>query len=272
MMNKFSDMIDKYSIKQNRKIRNFCDPILSHFGVNHFWYYKVTHEGYYSCLGSNIHWTEFYFDQKLYIPNPYLRNPHNFQTGLSFIRQVKDDAFERTVDFGAKNYNVNQSLIFLEKTKEGIEGYGFATDMPNIVFEMLCLNELPLFKVFLRRFQEEFNPLLTKMNENMVEIASVIGPSFYIKKPLIHFPSIDKQKILKQFNLADLLTLSKREKEVLFHTSRGLVAAEISSQLGLSKRTVEHYIENIKNKLSCYSKSDLIQKANEFLSLGYSLP
>lgn len=55
--------------------------------------------------------------------------------------------------------------------------------------------------------------------------------------------------------------MSLRETEVLYLMLRGLSGSKIASELGLSTRTVETYIENMKNKLSIDSKAELIQKA-----------
>lgn len=54
--------------------------------------------------------------------------------------------------------------------------------------------------------------------------------------------------------------LSRREKECLQHCVRGKSAKQIARILGLSHRTIEHYIDNIKFKLKVTSKSELIDK------------
>lgn len=271
-MNPFYEMIHNYTFRYNCKINKFCSPIINNFGVNHFWYYKVTNKGHYTCLGSSLPWMEYYFGEKLYLPNPYLRNPANFQSGTSFIKQVKDYSYQKYVDIGVKNFNINQSLLFWEKAQDCVEGYGFASHLPSNTFESLCINEMPLLKLFVKKFREEFDPLICKMSEELVDIASLIGPTFYENNSNIQTSPIDRKLFLKQFQLSQILELSNREKEVLFLVSKGLFAVQIAEHLQLSKRTIEHYIENIKNKLNCFSKAELIQKANEFLSIGYSLP
>lgn len=52
--------------------------------------------------------------------------------------------------------------------------------------------------------------------------------------------------------------LSVRELECLFCILRGMSAKKVGEIIGLSKRTVEFYMENIKNKLGCSSKSELL--------------
>lgn len=263
-MSAFSEL-NKYTLAYNRKINKFLEPISNNFNVNHFWYYSLTNEGYYTCLGSNAEWMEHYYAQKLYLPNPHLKNPKNFNSGVSF-RPIN------ATNFGSKRIHINQSLVFLQKTNKGVEGFGLASNLPKESFEELCLNEIPLLKLFVKRFEEEFDPVLCKLKSNYVDLASLVGGSFNEENSKIQSPSIDRESLLKYFQLSELLDLTPRERDVLLYISKGWFAVQIADHLQLSKRTVEHYTENIKNKLNCYSKAELIQKAHNFLSLGYSLP
>lgn len=60
--------------------------------------------------------------------------------------------------------------------------------------------------------------------------------------------------------------LTVRENECLFLLLHGGTAKQIAQTLHLSRRTVETYIDNIKIKFDCNSKSELISKA---IALGY---
>jgi len=59
----------------------------------------------------------------------------------------------------------------------------------------------------------------------------------------------------------DDFKLTVRESECLFLLLRGKITKEIAYILGMAPRTAEHHIENIKIKLGCNSKSELIEKA-----------
>ncbi|EKE00993.1 MAG: regulatory protein, LuxR family [uncultured bacterium] len=54
--------------------------------------------------------------------------------------------------------------------------------------------------------------------------------------------------------------LSKREQECFFHLSHGKSAKEIAQLLGCSPRTIESHIDNMKSKLDCRTRSELISK------------
>lgn len=61
---------------------------------------------------------------------------------------------------------------------------------------------------------------------------------------------------LKQASL-----LSKKEKECLKYFLEGKTAKETALCMQISFRTIEYYFENIKNKLTCYRKRDLLAYA-----------
>lgn len=54
--------------------------------------------------------------------------------------------------------------------------------------------------------------------------------------------------------------LSRRQQECLFFLVRGKTAKEIGRILSLSHRTVEYYFDEIKNKLGCQSRREVIAK------------
>lgn len=65
---------------------------------------------------------------------------------------------------------------------------------------------------------------------------------------------------------ANINKLSAREMECLFYVLRGKTLKEIAIMLQLSRRTIETYFENIKNKFGCTNKTELLVQA---ISKGY---
>lgn len=61
--------------------------------------------------------------------------------------------------------------------------------------------------------------------------------------------------------------LSSREKQCLSLLTQGKTAKLIADSLGLSTRTVEHYLDNIKAKLKVKSKPELIERALSLLQI-----
>lgn len=69
-------------------------------------------------------------------------------------------------------------------------------------------------------------------------------------------------------NISRLKQLSDRERECVHHLIRGMTYKEIANVLEISPRTVEGHIENIKNKLGCYSRSDIFSAIFESKTLN----
>ncbi|WED43517.1 response regulator transcription factor [Legionella cardiaca] len=55
--------------------------------------------------------------------------------------------------------------------------------------------------------------------------------------------------------------LSKRQLDCLRHYAEGYTSRKIGDILDLSPRTVEHYLEAVKNKLNCSTRAELVKKA-----------
>lgn len=53
------------------------------------------------------------------------------------------------------------------------------------------------------------------------------------------------------------ITITEREMECLFYTVGGRTAKETAKLLALSPRTIEHYLDNLKSKFNCSTKSEL---------------
>jgi LuxR family transcriptional regulator, quorum-sensing system regulator SolR len=58
--------------------------------------------------------------------------------------------------------------------------------------------------------------------------------------------------------------LTPREKECITKFLEGKTVKRTAECFGLSPKTVQFYLNNIKNKLNCHSKNDLLQKIKEF--------
>jgi DNA-binding CsgD family transcriptional regulator len=92
----------------------------------------------------------------------------------------------------------------------------------------------------------------------------VINPQYFSLVQWLKQSNIDNPlqvySIGKDF--ADI-KLTSRQSECLFFLLRGKVAKEIARILGISYRTVEEHIEQLKLKFNCHNKSELMCLAIE---------
>lgn len=66
-------------------------------------------------------------------------------------------------------------------------------------------------------------------------------------------------------HLTNLLSLNKdltlRQLDCLYYLVRGMTMKQIAQAMNLAPKTIEHYLESIKKKLNCQSRTELISHA-----------
>jgi DNA-binding NarL/FixJ family response regulator len=60
-----------------------------------------------------------------------------------------------------------------------------------------------------------------------------------------------------------LIPLTKQQMACLKELALGFTQKQMAKNLGLSQKTVEHYLDAVKNKLQCKTRSELIMQAIE---------
>lgn len=115
------------------------------------------------------------------------------------------------------------------------------------------------------------SPLLNRLGK----IIGVFGLSYTINTAL------DQVQLFKELNLIageeaatkikkllapkhpGISQLSHRELTCFKGVIQGMTIKQIAKSLSLSPRTIEQYVEGVKNKLGCHSRSELVEKAFE---------
>ena len=73
----------------------------------------------------------------------------------------------------------------------------------------------------------------------------------------------EQMKVYHLGNKHPKLYFTQREAECMLNLIKGRTISTTATALELSARTVEFYVNNMKRKLDCRTKSDLIQKVLE---------
>lgn len=101
--------------------------------------------------------------------------------------------------------------------------------------------------------------LAAKSTENRI-----ILPNSNEKNLSIHDKKPNRLRLLhKKTNMP--IVLSKQQSACILLLSKGKSAKEIGFEMGLSSRTVEHYLERIKNQLGCATSKELIASYHDQL-------
>lgn len=268
-MKETHDMV-RASKKFQDKMKSFCDPLVQLFGINHFYHAKITNSGHFVGVNLNREWEEYFFSDKSHLHIwPDKCQPRKVRHGIRFLEENEDDNFNKLLRKAKKDYSLNFSLQLVEKSNQGTNMYGFALNSSNPLQHMTLINEMPLLRLFIKRFQEEFKALYAALDDNKIDMSSLLGSEFYNAKVPAITKSYMRDQFLKKMGIEIPTSLTDRELEVIKHLIKGYPASQIASELFISKRTVEHHLERIKDKFYASSKSDLIQRIRELESIGY---
>ena len=265
-MTPYENMLESITYYFNDKIKKACDSLFKFLNLNNFWYYKITNTGRFSYFGSNAAWTEYFATKKFYLDIPYYRHPKYFHDGISFMNYVRDEPFLEHLSAAKNKFNFNNPLLIINKICDGLEAFGFSSHCSDEMQKIMMFNELPLLRLFIKKFREENSFLFSRSEDHQIDLVELIGSRFYEKSTPVFPQPYAKEDFLKKMGIEN--PLSPREIEVARLLCEGYSASQIGKQIFLSSRTIEHHLERMKEKLGCSSKAELIQKARELEDFG----
>lgn len=265
-MSSFRDLIQDLTCRFDKDIKKAYSSIFDNFKFNHSWYYKITNRGNFSLIDTNPEWMQYWAETGGYKFYDYYRHPKYFDDGFIWHVNPINQEFNKVVSFGSQQYDYKLYLRLMNKTSDGIECFGFTFNACNEVQMSNLMNGLPYLRLFTRKIKESNPYLFSKIENNQIDLANLIGSSFY-QKPNLTMPGFSRNSLLQEF-AKDVEGFSDGEIEVIKLLVQGYSPKQMGEILFRSKRTIEHRIERIKCKLGCFSKVDLIQKVRELEQMG----
>ncbi len=268
-MPSYSDLFKEVTVKFSKQINKSCCGLFDAFGINQFYYCRISNDGFFSNLDSNLHWADYFTSEHLYLTYPYFSHPKYLEPGISLIREAPHEELNGVVLPRKEKFNFQLWLRIVHKTLNGIEEFGFSSGISSDDQATFFLNEVGFFNLFAENFKKENAYLVRSLDDCKINIGEIIGPCFHQNRTPVSKTKAAKLNFLKKIGMEGISTLSLIEIKIIKLMLNGFSANESASQIFRSKRTVEHHIERIKEKLGCSSKLELIQKGNELLQFGF---
>ena len=240
-------------IKPQDTIKKLCKPLKNYLRIANFGYVRIYQDGRFGHLSNCPEIVEFFFEDKLYKTHPYWRNPSLFESGVALVPLAVDDCLrKKSKDF----FLTDQICVILKKFEEYMDFFIFG---PENLAERDCrvlFNRLHLLDKFAHYFRRETRALMNQSVEVGINFKSELEEQFDIADP--NFP-LFRSDLKKQAFLKTILPLTPREQACLNLFKIGHSAQATGAKLKISQRTVETHFENIKEKLGCRSKWDLLE-------------
>lgn len=250
---------------EHQRLRKLTEPLRSRLGIPRFAYGCVQKDGQFININNDPAMSAYLFSESRHDFLKFLCHPDRIETGIAFL--ANDPNYSQVIRTSPKEAPLYDPMCLLEKDSEGnAHCYWFASDKPNPHFSDLLTNNLGLLRSYSRYFYREGRELRQSFQPRAVYLPEVLGRQTFLKGSY-HLPGkLPKDSAygmlgdlgLGELTLKGARKLSPREKQVLGLLIRGFNNVEAASHLGLSSRTVEHYVDNLKNRLSVHSREELL--------------
>lgn len=162
------------------------------------------------------------------------------------------NSLDSRFDTFKQRFNIGHVIDYIECRGTSYEQFWLFSPLEHNRAVNFYLNRQAEISEFFLTFKKHFEKVLSNVTKNSIDI-----PFEMIQSSSGIWTGARPEGSRSQ------LGLTKREEEYLPFILMGLTAMEIAQHLELSKRTVQHYLENIKHKLDSHSKADLIYRILE---------
>lgn len=232
-------------------MRSLSTPLLTHLGITYFAFKRTFNDGSKIYLFNNADYYAHYFSQGHYLVGNREGNAKIYKSSYDLWDYLPDP--RGLYNEASEQFNISHGLTITRKHEEYCDFFFFATTRDNSQIKRIYLNR--------REALEKFCDHFLIAGKNIIASATrekVILPY----QPNLHLPPSDIfiDDFLKNISASEpaLVKLTTRELDCARYLIHGKTNKEIAKELKISPRTVEEYINNLRQKFSCKSKAALI--------------
>jgi len=255
------------ALSSSDSMKEICKP-LDKLNINYFSFVRSYHDGSHIRLSNNYAWTNHYYNRGFY--NIVLKQVPDKEGNLLWSNIDKYPLFYEAAEY----YNVDNGTVIVLTIDDVTERYFFGSTKSNNGMNHFYIHHLDLLKKFILYFKETARILIAKAEESKIFIQKIETNEAKnnIDENLVEdfLNDIKINKICVRVKEKDFY-ISNNEAKILTLMKCGYTAKEISSEINLSKKTVEIYRDKLKNKLDLFSRGNLISFAQENTLLNMDL-
>jgi len=233
-------------------------------GIDYFSYCETSEGNIVKGLINNGEFFQSYLENNWIERDIVNISREKYLSGLYLWEHIPERSMKVMSDY-LRDQNISVGCTYTRQEGGIKKAYNFAsrTNMGANALD-LYLNKFELLEAFIRYFDEKAIDLIQSSNAILVAPKSSLQKKQYLK-----VSSESEEKFLNEVNYHthkyDRIVvdkqLSPREIQCMDGIAQGKLTKQIADDLGLTVKTVEFYIRNLKEKLHCRTKSELIIKA-----------
>ena len=235
-------------------VSEVCRGLFRQLNLSYFHLFRVYADGSAFALFNDISWNDYFYENQYQAEVPLPEN--KIQMG-KFNICLCEGILPSKLIFEADNYfNIHAPISISIAHKGYIDSYMFGASKSDENVVNKYFNNIEVLMRFAAQFQDQAADLITGAADNRFYFAPDRQPQ--------------SVKIIKQLSKSIVVSgqqgeveITLKELEVLRFVCQGFSVKQIASHLFRSPRTIECHIGNLRLKLGCHKKSDLVRLAIE---------
>jgi hypothetical protein len=264
------DLSKHHSLISSQYIDSICSPALNSIGITYFNYIKIHHvDSSRELLTNNAQWIDHFYKNELYKSVGAVDIEHLLPKGYFLWSELNSD--DPVYSQGKESFNIDNGISFVVKRKDVTYLYIFASTRENTQINNFYIRNIDLLKRFILYFNDKASALMKLAEKNKIYLPEkqIILPD---KSKQVHVSQAEREKFYKStciekyylLSESDDLYLTKKQAECVAYLIEGATAKQCANALNISYRTVESYINDIKNRIyeftgKRFTKETLIQ-------------
>lgn len=243
-----------HTLVHSSHIQKVCAPLLK-LGINYFSMLRIYDDKRVIRLANQNAWTEYTHQENLYSRTNQLPLYPSHYVG---VNQVVDENVLNII----KDYGSEQGFMINFRYEDYVDRYYFCFTLGQGFMQSIVLERLEVLYQFLAYFHEQTNPLILDIKKNQpVYVSDLSLPAHddEVKMNALIDSFLDEVS-LKHFSLnikGQAITLSAQKIHLVQLWQRGLTAKRIAQETQLSYRTVQFYLQQLREDLKSVGIDDL---------------
>ena len=239
----------------SKGIQSYCEPFFKGTGISYCDFARIYNDGSVHPLWSNLGWADCFLFSDFALPSVECYPDSTFMLwqGIEDL-QIHDHQLK----VAAEEFSLGHGICIIQKHQDYIDMYNFcgSIDEPGLV-NFYFMNFANITN-FIRRSQSFFEQQI--MQENSKADIILRPAPHKIQNPVS--PRCFEPDASYRFKISinnRLISLTQREAQCIQYLLQNNTAKQIGASLGISHRTVEVNLENIKKKVDVNSIGRLKQ-------------
>ena|SRR3990167_3979057 len=228
-------------------------PLEKHLQIHYFSFKRTYTDGSKIYLFNHPSYYQHWFEKEYYLIGNREGKPSNYENGYDLWEYLPDPY--NLYQEGAENFNIAHGLTITRKHDDYCDFFFFATNNENSLIKRLYFDRKDLFEKYCDYFLDASESIVRRAKSSKIVLP-------FSSKLVTPESTLDIDSFLREIRSRSgnrLKELTVREVECAFYLAEGKSYKEIAIILGdLSPRTIEEHAFNIRQKLQCKNKSELI--------------